>query len=107
MKFINGIQFLFWIFLFLVCIKTVKEKKKIKIVREQNVISAKYEDGFIVIELESDKENCSTIERYDISLGTIKYIDEEKSYVNKYFNGYGELEEVILFCNGESLNGLS
>ena len=101
-----GILMSLSIFLLLVSINTNNKNKEVKKVIEQNVISAKYEEGFIVIELESDRENCSTIERYDISLVTIKYIDEEKSYVNKYFNGYGKLKEVILFYNGESLNGV-
>ena len=98
-----GILMSLSIFLLLVSINTNNKNKEVKKVIEQNVISAKYEEGFIVIELESDRENCSTIERYDISLVTIKYNDEEKSYVNKYFNGYGKLKEVILFYNGEIL----
>lgn len=87
----------------LILINGVETTEEIKTVIEQNVIAAKYEDGFIVVELESDSEKCSTIERYDISLVTIKYIDEEKSCVNKYLNENDKLKKVILFYNDESL----
>lgn len=103
MNFISWILLLFTIFLLLVCINTSNTKKEIKTVREQNVISAKYEDGVIVVELEDEGESFTSIEKYDISLVTIKAIAEEKSYIKKHFNGYGKLKEVILFYNGEIL----
>lgn len=98
-KFISLILLLFSIFLLLVCINTNNKNKEVKKFIEQNVISAKYEEGFIVVELENARENYSTIERYDISLVTIKSTTEEKSYIKKNFNGYGKLISIELFYN--------
>lgn len=80
-----------------------KQMKEVKTVTQQNIISAKYEDGFIVLEVESERKNYSSIERYDISLVKRKYIEAENSYVKKYFNGYGKLIEIELFYNSEIL----
>ena len=80
-----------------------KQMKERGAVTEEKVISAKYEDGFIVLEVESEREKYSIIERYDISLVKRKYIEAENSYVKKYFNGYGKLIEIELFYNSEIL----
>ena len=76
-----------------------KQMKEIGTVTEEKVISAKYEDGFIVLEVESERKNYSSIERYDISLVKRKYSEEENSYVKKYFNRNGKLIEIELFYN--------
>lgn len=80
-----------------------KQMKEIGRVTEEKIIAAKYEGGFIVFEVESEKKNYSSIERYDISLVKRKYIEAENSYVKKYFNGYGKLIDIILFYNSEIL----
>lgn len=80
-----------------------KQMKEIGRVTEEKIIAAKYEDGFIVFEVESEKKNYSSIERYDISLVKRRYIETENSYVKKYFNGYGKLIDIILFYNSEIL----
>lgn len=80
-----------------------KQMKEVGTVTEEKVISAKYEDGFIVLEVESERKNYSSIERYDISLVKRKYIEAENSYVKKYFNCYGKLIEIELFYNSEIL----
>lgn len=80
-----------------------KQMKEIGRVTEEKIISAKYEDGFIVIEVESEGKNYSSIAKYDISLVKRKYIEEENSYVKKYFNRNGKLVEIELFYNSEIL----
>lgn len=97
-----GILFLV-IGLLVIQINHHKQMKVRGTVTEEKVISAKYEDGFIVIEVESEGKNYSSIEKYDISLVKRKYIEAENSYVKKYFNGYGKLIEIELFYNSEIL----
>lgn len=80
-----------------------KQIKEIETVTEEKVISAKYEDGFIVLEVESERMNYNSIERYDISLVKRKYIEEKNSYAKKNFNRNGKLVKIILFYNSEIL----
>ena len=93
--------------IFLLTLRGVKSdidsKKNIENIVQQNVISAKYDNGFIVFELEDSETNYSNIEKYDIAIVKKKYIKEEKSYVKKYFNGYGRLLKIELFYNDSIL----
>lgn len=102
-KYLLGVSLFLVIGLLGIQINHHKQMKEIGTVTEEKVISAKYEDGFIVLEVESERKNYSSIERYDISLVKRKYIEAENSYVKKYFNGYGKLIEIELFYNSEIL----
>lgn len=72
--------------------------KKIDNVIQLNVIDAKYDDGFIIVELE-DSEGHKTIEEYSINKIAIVNTKEKNSYIKKYFNRYGDLLEIELFYN--------
>ena len=72
--------------------------KKIDNSIQLNVINAKYNDGFIIIELE-DSEEYKTVEEYSINKIKIINIKEKSPYLKKYFNRYGHLLKVELFYN--------
>ena len=72
--------------------------KKIDNSIQLNVINAKYNDGFIIIELE-DSEEYKTVEEYSINKIKIINIKEKSPNLKKYFNRYGHLLKVELFYN--------
>ena len=74
--------------------------KEIDNVIQLNVIDAKYDDGFIIIELE-DSEDHKTIEQYSIKKIAIINTKDKNSYIKKYFNIYGKLLKVELFYNNK------
>lgn len=93
------------IFLIEICILLIgimislqNSTKKIDNSIQLNVINAKYNDGFIIIELE-DSEEYKTVEEYSINKIKIINIKEKSPYLKKYFNRYGHLLKVELFYN--------
>lgn len=66
--------------------------KKIDNSIQLNVINAKYNDGFIIIELEDSEE-------YSIDKIKIINIQNEKPYLKKYFTDNGRLINIELFYN--------
>ena len=87
------------IFLIGICILLIgtivilnKKANEIKDVVQLNVINAKYNDGFIIIELEDSEE-------YSIDKIKIINIQNEKPYLKKYFTDNGRLINIELFYN--------
>ena len=66
--------------LFGVFMNISNNKKEIKTVIEESVVSSKYDGGFIFLEIRNSKDNKSSIERYNIELVDITPIKEEKIY---------------------------
>ena len=79
------------------CIIWANKKNDVKTVIERNVISARYDDGFIVVEEEDEETNISRIKRYEIDRVNIIDIKEKKPYIKKYFNRNGKLLVIELF----------
>lgn len=73
--------------------------KEVENIVQINVIDAKYDNGFIVIELQNSEDNYNLIERYDISEVKIINIENEKPYLKKYFNKHNKVVYIELFYN--------
>ncbi len=87
------------IFLIGICILLIgtivilnKKANEIKDVVQLNVINAKYDNGFVIIELEDSEE-------YSIDKIKIINIQNEKPYLKKYFTANGRLINIELFYN--------
>lgn len=93
------------IFLIGICILLIgtivilnKKANEVKDVVQLNVINAKYDNGFVIIELE-DSEEYKTVEEYSIDKIKIINIQNEKPYLKKYFTANGRLINIELFYN--------
>lgn len=75
--FSKGIAIVVIVLLFGKIINDLKINNGVKNIIEQSVMSVQYEDGFVILELENNEQNYSNIEKYDIDIVDIKYINEK------------------------------